>query len=240
MAKKDSLLKTIAVYDKLGAKYADQIAHVRLPQLQEFIDMLPNNAQVLDVGCAAGRDSAILQNAGFRVMGIDLSERFLELARERIHGVEFQYMDARRLSFEQETFNGIWTHAVLLNLDRSEILGVLQGFWKIMKPGGICFVGVKAGEGKKFIGEALVDNMKRRETYFGKSEMEELLNDAGFKIERSCIYGDMLGRPTTKWVYIFAKKNIANRMENIIRKRKYRIIFGSLKKEGKYAKTKIS
>jgi SAM-dependent methyltransferase len=204
--KKDSLLETIAVYDKLGAKYADQIAHVRLPQLQEFIDMLPYNARVLDVGCAAGRDSAILRDAEFEVIGIDLSESFLELARKRVFGVEFQHMDARNLNFGHDAFDGIWANAVLLNLDRSEIPKVLQGFWEIMKPGGICFVGVKEGKGEKFIGEALVDNMKRRETYFAKYETEEFLRAAGFEIKRSYIYGDELGRSTTKWVCVFARK----------------------------------
>lgn len=204
---KDLLLETIAVYDKLGAKYADQIAHVRLPQLKEFIDMLPGGARVLDVGCAAGRDSAILRDVGFKVVGIDLSESFLELAQERVPGVEFQRMDARELDLEHDTFDGIWVHAMLLNLDRSEIPGIFRGFWKTIKSGGICLVGVKEGEGEKFIGEALVDNMKRREIYFGKLEMENLLRDAGFEIKKSYIYADALGRSTTKWVYVFARKH---------------------------------
>lgn len=206
MARKDLLLETIAVYDQLGPKYVDQIAHVRLPQLQEFIDMLPNGARVLDVGCAGGRDSAILRDAGFEVIGIDLSEIFLELARERVPGVEFQLMDARELKFGHDTFDGIWVNAVLLNLDRSEIPGVLHGLAKTMKPGGICVVGVKEGEGEKFIGEAFVENMKRRETYFGKLEMEELLRSAGFEITRSYISGDELGRSTTRWLHIFVRK----------------------------------
>ena len=207
MAIKDLLLETIAVYDQLGPKYVDQIAHVRLPQLQEFIDMLPNGARVLDVGCAGGRDSAILRDAGFEVIGIDLSESFLKLAQERVPGVEFQLMDARELNLEHDIFDGIWVNAVLLNLERSEILGVLQGLAKTMKSGGICVVGVKEGKGEKFIGEALVENMKRRETYFGKLEMEDLLRDAGFEITRSYISGDELGRSTAKWVHVFARKH---------------------------------
>lgn len=206
MTEKGLLLETIAVYDRLGAKYTDQIAHVRLLQLQEFIGLLPNGVQVLDVGCAAGRDSAILRDAGFRVIGIDLSKSFLSLAREKVSGVEFQYMDARKLDFENDTFDGIWAHAILLNLDRLEVAKVLQGFWKTMKLGGLCLVGVKEGKGEKFIGEALVGNMKRRETYFEKSEMEDLVRNAKFEIEKSYIYGDGLGRSTTKWVYVFARK----------------------------------
>lgn len=207
MVKKDSLLEeTITIYNKLGAKYADQIAHVKLPQLKEFINMLSDKALVLDVGCAAGRDSAILKNSGFEVIGVDLSESFLKIARERVSGVQFKLMDARELKFEPDTFNGIWAHAVLLNLDRSEVSSVLKGFWTVIKPGGICLIAVKEGAGEKFIGEALVDNMKRRETYFKKPEMENILRAVGFEIEKSYIYGDELGRSATKWVEVFAKK----------------------------------
>ena len=204
--KADSLLETIAVYNALGIKYADQVAHVRLPQLVEFIGMLPFGARVLDVGCAAGRDSAVLREAGFDVVGIDLSESLLELARKRVLGVDFQLMDARELNTELNIFDGVWAHAILLNLDRSEILGVFQRIWKVMKLGGVLLVGVKEGVGEKFIGEALVENMKRRETYFEQSKMGDFLRSSGFKIVKSYVSGDILGRSTTKWIYIFATK----------------------------------
>lgn len=206
-AKRDSLLETIAIYDQLGAKYADRIAHIKHPELPEFISMLPSGARVLDVGCAAGRDSAILRDARFKVVGIDLSQNFLELAQERVPGVEFLRMDARALCLKDNIFDGVWINAMLLNLDYSEVPGVLQGLRKTIKSGGICFVGVKMGDGEKFVGEALVDNMKRRETYFGKFEIEELLIDGGFKIIRACIDGDPLGRSKTKWLYVFARKH---------------------------------
>lgn len=204
--KTDPLLETIAVYNALGARYADQVAHVKLPQLAEFIDMLPHGARVLDVGCAAGRDSAILRDAGFDVVGVDLSENLLELARKRVIGVDFQLMDARELNMKPNTFDGVWVHAMLLNLDRSEIPSVFQGIWKTMKPRATLLVGVKEGEGEKFIGEALVENMKRRETYFGQSEMEDLLRSSRFEITKSYVSGDVLGRSMTKWLYVFATK----------------------------------
>lgn len=206
MAERDTLFETIEVYNELGAEYADKIAHVRLSQLQEFIDMLPYGALVLDAGCAAGRDSAILRGAGLDVVGIDLSKSLLQLAYERVLGVEFHLMDARRLYFKNNTFHGIWAHAMLLNMRRIEILGVLQEFYRVIKPGGICVVGVKKGEGEKLIAETLVGNMKRRETYFEKPEMEDLFKYAGFEILKSHISGDELGRSVTEWLYVFATK----------------------------------
>lgn len=202
----DRLPETIAVYNSLGAKYADQIAKANLPQLQEFIGMLIPGGRVLDVGCCAGRDSAILQSAGFQVLGIDISPVFIELAKERVSGAEFYVGDARNLDVGVDAFDGVWMHAMLLNLDREEIPGVLHNAWLAMKTGAVIGVGVKEGDGERFVGEALVENMKRRETYFRLEELEGVFQKQGFMIIKSSISGDSLNRATTKWVYVFAKK----------------------------------
>ncbi len=205
---KDLLFETIAVYDALGATYTDKIAKVRFPQLEKFIGMLPQGARVLDVGYAAGRDSALLRDKGCQVTGIDLAEKFLEIALREVSGVEFLRMDARDLAtFPNETFDGVLAHAVLLNQAREETPSILQGFARVLKASGVCLVAVKEGPGEKFIGEALVENMKRRETYFAQHEMEGLLKDSGFAIVRSSVEGDELGRGNTRWLYVFAKKN---------------------------------
>ena len=44
---------------------------------------LPRGAVALDVGCGAGREAVFLAQTGFRVIGVDLSAKALELARQR-------------------------------------------------------------------------------------------------------------------------------------------------------------
>ncbi|MFC4076332.1 class I SAM-dependent methyltransferase [Salinithrix halophila] len=44
---------------------------------------LSSGAAVLDVGCGAGREAVFLAGQGFRVIGVDLSDEALHIARQR-------------------------------------------------------------------------------------------------------------------------------------------------------------
>lgn len=58
---------------------------------------------VLDMGCGPGRHAVALAQQGIRVIGVDISERFIEVAGDQAAAagvaelVEFHRMDARRL-----------------------------------------------------------------------------------------------------------------------------------------------
>ncbi len=68
---------------------------------------LPPGSRVLDVGCGPGRHALELARRGHVVTGIDISARFVELARasaaaEGLEAVAFEVGDARSLGFEAE------------------------------------------------------------------------------------------------------------------------------------------
>jgi SAM-dependent methyltransferase len=59
--------------------------------------------RVLDVGCGPGRHAHALGRRGIEVVGVDVSERFLAIAREGApDGVTFVRADARRLTYDGE------------------------------------------------------------------------------------------------------------------------------------------
>jgi SAM-dependent methyltransferase len=59
--------------------------------------------RVLDVGCGPGRHAHALAARGIDVLGVDISERFVELARRAAPaGATFERIDARRMPFDEE------------------------------------------------------------------------------------------------------------------------------------------
>ena len=57
--------------------------------------------RVLDVGCGPGRHAHALARAGVEVVGVDISERFIDLARQGPHRARtFVRGDARALAYE--------------------------------------------------------------------------------------------------------------------------------------------
>lgn len=70
--------------------------------LVEVLDLVPGD-RVLDVGCGPGRHSHELARRGFEVVGLDVSETFVDLARrDAPGGATFVHGDARTISFESE------------------------------------------------------------------------------------------------------------------------------------------
>jgi SAM-dependent methyltransferase len=67
---------------------------------------LPQGARLLDVGCGPGRHAVPLAAAGLAVTGVDVSQRFLDIAaaksREANVPASFFVVDARQMPFEDE------------------------------------------------------------------------------------------------------------------------------------------
>ena len=59
--------------------------------------------RILDVGCGPGRHARALAQRGMLVHGVDISQRFVDLAREGApEGATFERSDARALAFDAE------------------------------------------------------------------------------------------------------------------------------------------
>ena len=92
------------VADHLGEAYLRYSFTKGTRQEVEFlVDVLglEPGQRVLDVGCGPGRHAHALAERGIQVHGVDISERFVELAREHApDGATFERADARALAFD--------------------------------------------------------------------------------------------------------------------------------------------
>jgi SAM-dependent methyltransferase len=105
--------------------------------------------RVLDVGCGPGRHAHALGALGIEVHGIDISQRFIDLAREDAPaGVTFERVDARALTFTNEFDAAISLCQGAFGLadwgeDVKKIdpdLDVLHGIARALKAGGTAAV----------------------------------------------------------------------------------------------------
>ena len=131
-------------FDEIAREYDDQFSsHVwehlmtgKLAMIESAV--MPDvgkNAVMLDLGCGLGRQSREMIRRGYRVTGIDLSERLLHYAAEA--GVPVLSGDALRLPFADDTFDVVYTIGVLHHLPGwNTQLAACAEAHRVLKPGG--------------------------------------------------------------------------------------------------------
>ena len=131
------------IAEHLGAAYLRYSFTKGTTQEVDFVvEALGLNAgdRVLDVGCGPGRHAHELARRGLVVHGIDISQRFIELATQGApSGATFERLDARSLPFHDEFDAAICLcqGAFGLMTVPSENQSVLTGIAEALKPGGM-------------------------------------------------------------------------------------------------------
>ncbi|MCW3465420.1 class I SAM-dependent methyltransferase [Chitinophaga nivalis] len=114
---------------------------------------IPENGTILDVGCGNGIISRHLGQLGYNVLGIDVSEKAIGVARSLTSrpNVRFEAISAEKLVAAGNTYDAVICSEVLEHLDQPSLL--LKVLYQSLKPTGRLVVTVPNGNGPR---EALV------------------------------------------------------------------------------------
>ena len=130
------------IADHLGAAYLRYSFTKGTSQEVEFLVAslgLEAGQRVLDVGCGPGRHAYELARRGIIVHGVDISHRFVELARrDAPPGATFERLDARQLPFSGgfDVAISLCQGAFGIVTGPGEDAQVLGGMARALEPGG--------------------------------------------------------------------------------------------------------
>lgn len=171
--------------------------------IDHFASQLEKDSRVLDIGCGAGGDAVYLSKTGLNITGIDFSAKLIDIAKKNLPSGNFLVVDFEDLSFEKDSFDGIWAMASLLHVPKQNLPAVLKKIYMVLDPSGLFFSSFRVGNEEKFTIEQRGNaRLKRFYSYYQPEEIKKMLQEAGFKnIEQDLdhiVSGD--------WVAFFCRK----------------------------------
>jgi SAM-dependent methyltransferase len=115
----------------------------KVAERQAFRDRLAEGARLLEVGAGTGQDSAFFQQEGLAVVAADLSPAMVEHCRAK--GIEAHVLDFLHLTFPAGSFDAVFAMNCLLHVPNHDLPAVLAAIRAVLRPGGLCFIGVYGG-----------------------------------------------------------------------------------------------
>lgn len=206
---------TVDWYNRNAVQYAASIANiVSQDQVGSFVRLLPEQGEVLDVGCGGGRDVEVFRRSGLLPTGIDLSDGLLAVARQRNPTSPLFKANLLHTPFHDGSFDGLWVHASMHHLENKRDVprGILE-FRRLLRPGGILHLATQA-KTDKYETAIVVDTLTeaaRFYRYLTLREVNEYLNRSGFRVleirqQRETDGAVNTGRIGVEWIITLAQK----------------------------------
>lgn len=134
-----------ALFNKFAQPYQDKFmdAETYVDTYTAFCDRVqPKEAAILEVACGPGNITRHLlaQRPDFKLLGIDLAEKMIDLARINNPDAEFRVMDGRNIGELNQQFDGILCGFGLPYLSQEEVLLFIREASQLLRPSGVLYL----------------------------------------------------------------------------------------------------
>lgn len=155
MSVKNKVVENKQVWDAIAESF-DETRRKPWEQCIQFINKLPEESVVADIGCGNGRHLIHCANRCFNVIGVDISLNLLKITREKTRGkrnVELVHADALFLPFKNNCIDHLLFIATLHNIrGRKNRINALLEVKRVLKTNGTALISVWSRWQDRFIG----------------------------------------------------------------------------------------
>jgi SAM-dependent methyltransferase len=172
-------------YDRIAEAYHQRRINkteINVQFLNQLRPYLPQSGSVLDLGCGGGRPiSKYFADSGYDVLGVDISEKMIELANASVPNARFKVGDIEKSDFPERSFDLIVSFFAIIHLPRDTHAQLFKKMYKWLKEDGAILVTLGALDNE----EEQVDDWKSVPMYWSHFETKtylDLLEQTGLKL----------------------------------------------------------
>lgn len=122
------------VYDptELNQFYLERFGYTKNQLNDDFLQNIPKDAKILEVGTNIGNQIFHLQSQGFtNLYGIEIQDRAINYAKHRTENLNIIKGDALDIPFKDGFFDLVFTHGVLIHISPENISNVVQEIYRV-------------------------------------------------------------------------------------------------------------
>lgn len=186
------ILSSIAVRLTVLTRKSSSPVHPKhlIAQNKWYLNHLKKSDIVLDLGSNDGSNTLAAAKVCYKVVGVDYSERLLQIARQRsiekqLNNTKFILCDVEKtLPFEDKSFDVVLFLDVLEHINNQK--KSMTEVWRILKPKGRLFLSLPNQDSswkqlQRFVGvNSFTDPDHKRE--YSLQNIKDLLNEYNFKL----------------------------------------------------------
>ncbi|QQE80577.1 class I SAM-dependent methyltransferase [Alicyclobacillus sp. SO9] len=166
----------IAAYDRQASERDRSERQAwKIEERDKFLNFIRAHSyqSLLEIGSGPGHDAKFFQNEGLEVNCVDMSPNMIVLCKAK--GLNAQVMDFSHLTFADNSFDALWALNCLLHIPKSELRTVLSGIQRVLKPGGLFYMGVYGGRNSEGVREDDRCEPKRFFSFFTDERLKQVL-----------------------------------------------------------------
>jgi len=182
---------TSKVFSKYAKVYEDKFMEIKLfhDTYDSFLGLLPkNDSAILDIGCGPGNITKYLldNRPELNVLGIDIADKMLQLAKENNPSANFKLMDCNNIHNIKTSFDGIMCGFCLPYLSKEEVSVFIRSSYQLLNANGILYISTMEDsyENSKYIGPSSGENEAIYTYYYSEGYLKNVLLENGFKISK--------------------------------------------------------
>lgn len=169
-------------YNKVAEDYDKTRNQFKNTKYLEHLDsLLPPSSTILDIGCGAGEPvDSYFVNKGHKVIGIDISEKMIELSKHNVSEAEYKVQDMMELKNKEYFIDAVISFYAIFHTPRETHQSLLNKINSFLPQGGLILItmGSSEWEGKE-------QNFHGTEMFWSHYESKKnikLIKQAGFEI----------------------------------------------------------